>query len=236
MTKYIGLLLFSLIIGSDAYAQRLREVDRNIAAIEAFLKLPDNQIDLAMVKITIDRMIDPKLDDKNTLKTLDDMATNVARMVSFNATSKEKIDALRAYLYQPGDWNNNQAFVYDLEGDPKGFKISNKLITNYLKSRKGNCVSMPLLFVILGQKLGINVTIAHAPEHFFVRYTDQLGKNFNLETTTGAGLKKDASYQREFEISQKAIDNGLYLRAMSKKDYFDDVFYGCRKLFNKQRS
>jgi regulator of sirC expression with transglutaminase-like and TPR domain len=218
MTKYVVLLLLSLIIGNDVNAQRMREVDRNIAIIQSFLKLPDNQIDLAKVNIAIDRMIDPKLDDKNTLKTLDDMASSVARMAPFTATSREKIDALRAYLYLPGAWNNNQVFTYDLAGDPKGSKIPNKLITNYLKSRKGNCVSMPLLFVILGQKLGINVTIAQAPEHFFVRYIDESGQSFNLEATTGAGLKKDASYKSEFGIPQKAIENGLYLRSLSKKE------------------
>jgi regulator of sirC expression with transglutaminase-like and TPR domain len=218
MTKYLLLLILSLSFVSDAYAQRLREVDRNIAVIRSILKQPDNQIDLAKVKITIDRMIDPKLDDKNTLQTLDDMAANVAKMVSFKATSKVKVEALRAYLYEAGAWNNHQVFAYDLIGDPSGRKITNKLMTNYLKSRKGNCVSMPLLFVILGQKLGINVTIARAPEHFFVRYIDESGQSFNLEATTGAGLKKDASYQRDFEITQKSIDSGLYLRALNKKE------------------
>lgn len=217
-SEYLVLLLLSLIVVTNTYAQQLREVDRNIAVIQSFLKLPDSQIDLAKVNIAVDRMIDPKLDDKNTLKTLDDMAASVARMVSFNATSREKIDALRAYLYQPGAWNNQQVFAYDLVGDPKGFKIPNKLIANYLKSRKGNCVSMPLLFVILGQKLGINVTIAQAPEHLFVRYSDESGQSFNLETTHGAGFKRDASYMAEFEITQKAINNGFYLRSLSKKE------------------
>jgi regulator of sirC expression with transglutaminase-like and TPR domain len=216
--KYLAALLLSMIVATNAQAQRQREVDRNIAVIQSFLKLPDNQIDLAKVNIAVDRMIDPKLDDKNTLKTLDNMAASVARMVSFNASSKEKIDALRAYLYQSGAWNNNQVFAYDLAGDPKGFKISNKLIANYLKSRKGNCVSMPLLFVILGQKLGVNVTIAHAPEHLFVRYIDESRQIFNLEATYGAGLKRDASYKTEFEITQKAINNGFYLRSLSKKE------------------
>jgi regulator of sirC expression with transglutaminase-like and TPR domain len=218
MTKYVFLLLLGLTIGNDAYSQRLREVDRNIAVIRSILKLPDNQIDLAKIKIIIDRMIDPKLDGKATLKTLDDMAANVALMVSFNATSKEKIEALRAYLYQAGAWNNNQVFAYDLAGDPKGFKISNKLIANYLQSRKGNCVSMPLLMMVLGQKLGINVALVRAPEHLFARYTDESGQTFNLEATTGGGLKRDANYKSEFEISQKAIDNGLYLRSLSKKE------------------
>lgn len=231
MTQYVLLFLLSLFFTNNTHAQRQREVDRNIAVIQSFLKLPDKQIDLAKVTIAVDRMIDPTLDDKDTLKTLDNMAASVARMISFNATSKEKIDALRAYLYQPGAWNNNQVFAYDLAGDPKGFKISNKLITNYLKTRKGNCVSMPLLFVILGQKLGINVTIARAPEHFFVRHIDESGQSFNLETTTGAGLKKDSSYKSEFEIPQKAIDSGLYLRTLNKKETVLMIFMTLKERY-----
>ncbi len=34
---------------------------------------------------------------------------------------------------------------------------------------------MPFLFIILGQKLGLDVTASTAPEHVFVKYRDDMG-------------------------------------------------------------
>ena len=49
-------------------------------------------------------------------------------------------------------------------------------MSHYLATRKGNCVSMPVLFVILGQKLGLPITLAIAPNHVFAKYKRDNGE------------------------------------------------------------
>jgi regulator of sirC expression with transglutaminase-like and TPR domain len=99
-----------------------------------------------------------------------------------------------------------------------GTKVTNKLLTTYLKTKKGNCVSMPILFVILGQRLGIDVTLALAPEHVFVKYRDDHGRLFNLETTSGGFPRMDSSYQRDTPMTPQALSNGVYMRPLSKTE------------------
>ena len=73
------------------------------------------------------------------------MAATVKALAGPRAKSAEIAQVLRSYLYDAGTWNHRQPFRYDLEGDPLGREIPGKLLTNYLATRKGNCVSMPTL-------------------------------------------------------------------------------------------
>lgn len=207
-----------------AAAKPTRAPAVDLEVLRALLRLPDSQIDLTAAKLTIDRMIDPGTNAPWVVQKLDGMAREVRSMLLLKkmggtVTSAEKVEALRAYLYTPGSWNQNTVYKYDLVNDPTGKKIlSNKLIEHYLRNRLGNCVSMPILFLLLANRLEIDATLATAPEHFFIKYRDDEGPYKNAETTHDGGLKRDSSYQKEFEITPEAVDNGLYLRALPKKE------------------
>jgi len=69
---------------------------------------------------------------------------------------------------------------------------------------------MPFLFIILGDKLGIDVTASTAPLHVFVKFTDTDGKTYSLETTSGANFSRDAWYREQMPMTNQAIDNGVY--------------------------
>ena len=74
---------------------------QSMEAIQAILELPETDIDLAKAKLTIDHMVDPGIDIDATLKMLDGMAagvTNAWRLA--NASSLDKLNALRTYLYK----------------------------------------------------------------------------------------------------------------------------------------
>jgi hypothetical protein len=59
------------------------------------------------------------------------------------------------------------------------------MLSTYVRTRKGNCVSMPVLFLIVADRIGLKVRLAAAPLHLFVRYTDAAGADHNLEATSG---------------------------------------------------
>jgi tetratricopeptide (TPR) repeat protein len=146
------------------------------------------------------------------------MAATVKALAGPRAKSAEIAQVLRSYLYDEGPWNNRRPFRFDLEGDPLGHKVSGKLLTHYLATRKGNCVSMPTLFVLLAQKLGLEATFAASPAHYFVKYRDEIGRWYNLETTSGGYPRRDESYQRDTPMTPQALRNGIYMRPLSKKE------------------
>jgi len=171
------------------------------------LAAPESDVDLARSKIAIDRLIDPSIDAERTLAQLDAMASQVRSMVPASASKHDVVVALQTYLYVAGPWNGGQPFRYDLD-DPYGKIVKNKLLATYLATRRGNCVSMPLLFIVLGQKLGLDVTAAEAPEHVFVKFRDEQGRLFNIEATSG-GFKADAGYEKDLPMSPQALASGI---------------------------
>lgn len=207
-------------------------VDPNLQALKAILENPDDKIDLAKAKLTIDSMIDPSIDIESNLKQLDAMAKQIRAMLPANATSLQKMETLIQYLYKAGPWNGNQPFRYDLD-DPFGRKIHNKLLPTYLKTKRGNCISMPLLFIFLGEKIGIDVTVSTAPRHLFVKYRLDDGVFRNFEATSG-GPKLDSSYRRDMPMTDQALANGMYMRPLSKKETIAVMAGSLMEFYDKQ--
>ena len=161
-------------------------------------------------------MIDPFLDVEANLKKINVIVNQIKSMLDANATSTDKMLAIKKYLYEAGTWNNYQPYQYDFN-DPKGIKVSNKLLPTYLVTKQGNCVSMPLLFIVLGQRLGIDVTASTAPKHVLVKYTDSdTGQTYSLEATSGAKPARDVWYQQTMHITDEALANRIYLQKLSK--------------------
>ncbi|MFZ2726505.1 MAG: transglutaminase family protein [Methylococcaceae bacterium] len=186
--------------------------------IKIILKQPENTIDFTRVKFSIDKMVDSSIDIESNLKKIDAIVMTIKSMLTANATSMDKMLAIKKYLYQAGAWNNYQPYQYDFN-DPKGTLVKNKLLSTYLVTKKGNCVSMPLLFIALGQRLGIDVTASTAPTHILVKYTDsETGQTYNLETTSGANFSRDEWYQQTMHITNQALANRIYLQKLSKQE------------------
>jgi regulator of sirC expression with transglutaminase-like and TPR domain len=190
-----------------------------VRVIRAILQRPPDEIDLGKAKVTIDKLVDPAIDTEATLQKLDFMVSRIRLMPEFGDTGDSKVRALKRYLYESGTSNENQPFHYDLT-DPLGHNIRNKLLSNYLATMQGNCVTMPLLFVILGQRLGIDVTLSTAPKHLLVKFnSEEYGHWINLEATSGANPARDVWIRQEFpSITDESLASGVYLQPLTKKE------------------
>ena len=214
-----ALALIILAIGYIEVAKAMATPQANaFKFVEKTLSRPSSDIDLARTKIMIDKFIDPSIDVEQSLKDLSRMAQTVRSASTPNMTDIDKMMSLRAYLYEGGYWNQFKPFHYDF-ADPLGINLHSQLLPTYLRTKKGNCVSMPFLFVILAKKLGLDVTVATAPLHLFVKFKDpQTGQMFNLETTNGAKIEGDSFYNEVMPMTNTAIQNGVYLKSLSKKE------------------
>ncbi len=173
-------------------------------------------------KLIVDGMVSAGMSDdigsiEQTRSLIGAMAASLKTMTAGQASSNEKLVLLRRYIYEAGYWNNGRPFRYDRD-DPSGTNPSNRFLLRYLETRRGNCVTMPILFAILGQSIGLRLTLAEAPLHVLVKYTDDDGKTWNLEATSGAGFTRDSHYRRHLPMSDAAIANGVYLRALNGEE------------------
>ncbi|MFN7182869.1 MAG: transglutaminase family protein [Thermomonas haemolytica] len=184
-----------------------------LADIKAQFAVPDGQVNFADTKLAIDKAIDPSTDTAAIRSELDRWERAIRSNVPAGADSRQTLDALLKTLYEPGPWNEGNPFRYDLD-DPLGKQPANKRLATYLATRKGNCVSMPILVAILGQRLGLTITLSTAPEHVMAMFADDAQQAWVYVEATGGGYKRDESYIRDTGISQTALDNEIYLRPL----------------------
>ena len=190
---------------------------QNLADIKAILAQPDNQLDLIRAKLKIDQMIDPTIDIEKTITQINSMATKIKQMLPPKATVQTKMLTLRQFLYLPGPWNNNNPFHYDFD-DKQGTSVQGAMLAHYLATRKGQCVSMPLLYIALAERLDMAVALATAPNHMFVMLKDESGAWLNLETTADGAPTSLATYQRQTPMTQTALSQGAYMRPLTKRE------------------
>jgi regulator of sirC expression with transglutaminase-like and TPR domain len=218
MPKRLGALLaFDLIIlmwSVDAAAQ---QPPTPAMAVQAVLALPDNQLDYGHAKLAFDRIIDPSIDTDAALAEIDRLADRAAVLAGRNAFDAAKLAALRRVVYESDAWNGNRPFSYD-HVDPLGLNVRNKLLSTYLATRRGNCVSMPILMLLVGERMGLNLSLSTAPLHVIVRYTDSAGRVMNLEATSGGHPSRTVWYRQNMPMSDRAVASGLYLRTLTRRE------------------
>lgn len=189
--------------------------------IEDILALPEAEIDLGIACLVLAKESDPETNIPFFLYTFDCLADRFHHFFGKYNDPENRVRALNSYLYQPGIWNDSLTFSYD-DNDLHVTQPKNKFITGYLTSRKGSCITMPMLYLILSERLGFPIYPVRSAKHFFLRYIpDKSTFNFqeNIETTNGGSYISDRQYVIDAGIPQKAIENGVYLRTLSKKEY-----------------
>jgi regulator of sirC expression with transglutaminase-like and TPR domain len=204
-----------LIVANNCPAQSLTSC---ATAVSAILDVPDARLDYLQSKLAIDRVIDPRIDRAGTQQTIERMAATARSLAGVDADDADKLAAVRTLIYQAGPWNDNRPFAYD-HNDPLGHDVRNKLLATYVRTRLGNCVSMPILFLILGDRLGANVSLAQAPHHLLIRWRQSSGREINLECTSGGLPARDLWYRRQLPpITDEALAHGVYLHALSRRE------------------
>lgn len=206
--------------------------DRDLLSLNKLLQA--SEVDFAKAKIAIDRIIQPKIDGHTIEKNLQEMLASIKAIAGPYPSDQANIAAIRKYLHEKGPWNHYKIFQYDF-ADPSGVNIGSKVLANYLKTRKGNCVSMPILFLILADRLGLDVGLATAPNHLLVKFTDSASqKTFNIEATSGGYFARDTWYQEKMGVTDKAISKGAYLKKLSRKESLAAMIISAGEYYSRQ--
>lgn len=187
------------------------------AAVRAILSAPDRGLDYLRAKLALDAIVDPAVDTPAVVAELEAMREIALRLAGPAADDGAKLSALRRLIYESGPWNRYRPFAYD-HANLRGANVRVKLISHYLETRLGDCVSMPLLFLILADRMGLNVALSTAPFHVFVRHIDAAGRVTNFETTSGANPARDEWMRRTRPMSDLSIRSGLYMRTLSPRE------------------
>jgi regulator of sirC expression with transglutaminase-like and TPR domain len=186
-----------------------------VRSVEAMLRAPEEELDYARSKVALDLLIDPAADAAWTLAGLDRLTAAARRLAGRHPSEQDKLRAVRTVIYESGPWNGFRPFDYDHENFRS---LPAKLLPNYLATRRGNCVSMPILFLILADRLGLNVSLAMARAHLFVRFRSSNGQVTNLETTSGGNPARDVWLKQSVGYTERGVASGFYMRSLARRE------------------
>ena len=123
--------------------------------------------DLLRGFLIINRYQYPDLNEQKIINQLEAIKRDVWLQMMHEASPVEKVKLINHILYNvygfSGNTTNHQ--------DPK-----NSFLSEVLESKKGNQISLAIIYSIIAQKLDIPIFGVNLPQHFILAYIDDLEK------------------------------------------------------------
>jgi hypothetical protein len=105
---------------------------------------------------------------------------------------------------------------YDFDDYNGESNWSNMFVSKLLATRKGQCHSLPLLYLILCEQTGTEAYLTYSPSHSYVKIKDGSGNWHNLELTNGH-IVTDAFIVGSGYVTSEAIKNKTYMEPQTKQ-------------------
>lgn len=182
--------------------------------IRKILSQPEDKIDTGLAALAFAKEIYPGINVATYSMRIDALAVEAKQTIDrYGKYDPDSvIRALNSYYYR----------VYRVQYDksPNGrAKQENYFINGILDTRKGQCITLPMLYMSIAQRLGYPVYSVMAPEHTFLRFVDPALKEQNIDLSSGAGYSPDKDYAYKLNISPRGIKSGAYLRTLTRRQY-----------------
>ena len=87
-------------------------------------------------------------------------------------------------------------------------------VTKLLRANSGQCHSLPLLYKLLADRLGVNTSISMAPNHSYIQVQGPGGLLYSYETTNGRFVT-DAYYMTTGFVKTAALKSRAYLDTLT---------------------
>jgi tetratricopeptide (TPR) repeat protein len=180
----------------------------DINSIHRILKLDDNQIDLATAVLLASRDWNGYTNTRIYRDKIDEMAEYILETATKRAGKPDGITLVRrinSYLFDELKYTA----VTDANNPEDLF------LHSVIDNRRGYCLSLSVLYLSIGQRLGLPLYGVVVPGHFFVRYDD--GKTqFNIETTSNGNFAPDEHYIKTFNVPKNGYEN-LYMKNLTNQ-------------------
>lgn len=119
-------------------------------------------------------------------------------------------------------------FHYDFNDFRGEGDIKQMFVSKLLRTKLGNCHSLPLLYLIIAEELNTEAFLTFAPEHSFIRFQDNKQNWINIELTNGR-LSSDAWVLGSGFIKSESLNSKIYLDTIDKKQTVATMLFDLSK-------
>lgn len=156
--------------------EQARAVD---ARLQRLVSLPEEQIDLAEAALLVATHQYPELDIPANLARIAAMAGELAARIEPQATVTQRISALNHYLFDELGFGPNAENYYD----PR-----NSCLNDVIERRLGIPITLSLLYIEVGTRIGLPLQGVSFPGHFLVKCAVEEGTVILDPYAAGASL------------------------------------------------
>lgn len=193
-------------IGTEEPLANANKTGLYARSIEQVLRLDDGDIDLATAALLISEQWSNVVGGRKYLSRLDDMAYEIrSRLKARNLPLNYKaIAVINEYLFDE----------LGFQSISEASNPDDLFLHTVLDRKQGYCLSLSVLYLSIGERLGLPLYGVVVPGHFFVRYDDGRVR-FNIETTSKGGYADDEHYINKFNVP-KSGSEGIYMKNLNK--------------------
>ncbi len=124
-------------------------------------------------------------------------------------------------------------YTYDFDDIWGKTDWSKMFVSKLLSTHKGNCHSLPYLYKIVAEEMGIEAQLAFAPNHIYIKHrSKQLGM-YNTELTSGT-FPIDAWLMASGYIHLDAIRSGIYMESLSDQQAISVCLIDLAQCYERQ--
>jgi regulator of sirC expression with transglutaminase-like and TPR domain len=220
----------------ESEAARLRQLSARLnqqsvtGALTETLRGPEPSIDLFHAALLVAKLDNPDLDVPGYRRQLDDMAGELRARLTNGVDALTRLAALTNYLFLELGFHGSRHDYYNR---------ANSYVNQVLDDREGLPITLSVVFLELGRRIGLtNLTGVALPAHFVVKFARPAGEDIlldvfdNARPLTRAGAKElvadrgGVPWQEELlvgasarEIVVRMIRNLLYIAQRQGSDH-----------------
>ena len=213
--------------GSLPSALNWKELMSSASDIGGLLDQPEPDIDLGRAALLLARTEYPDLDLETEIGRLDRLAAQSAPLVKSEADPAARVGALRHFLAGICGFHGNEDDYYD----PK-----NSFLNHVLERRTGIPITLSVVYMEIGRRLGVPLSGVGLPGHFLVKYAES-GNAFFLDpfhggrTVTPQGCRELVAQMYQGEIRFQDV----FLAPVDKKYIVIRMLNNLRRIYLGQR-
>lgn len=196
--------------------------------IERLSQLSDDEIDLGRAALLVARLEYPTLDPTGVLLRLDAMAGRIRESISPAARVADRVAAINRYLFEEQGFRGNRDEFYD----PR-----NSCLNAVLERKLGIPISLSVLYMEIGRRLGLEAEGVSFPGHFLVRITCELGVIVLDPYNAGLSLSEEDVRERLAQQTRpefaESADLAEVLHPASKKEILARMARNLKRVYTE---
>jgi len=153
----------------------------------------------------------PNLNEQEVKGLLEKIKQDIWLELSEDLTALEKIKVLNHIFYDIHNFKGNKADYY---------APHNSYLNKVLETKKGNPLSLGIIYIILAQSLNIPVYGVNLPEHFVLAYTNELSYEKLSFVGKNAVLFYINPFNKGVVFTKKEIDSFIEKTKYTAKESF----------------